>query len=172
MSRDFERRPLRVPSHMKEAFEYERPVPFSRGLAVDLGRATLVVVSGTASIDERGETVHRGDLAAQTRRTFDNVTAVLREGGADWRHVIRTRIYLRDMADYAEFNVLRRAFLDSLGLPFYPPSVCVEARLCRDDLLVEIEAEALVEKPRAATGSRTRRTGSAGRRRGRSRASA
>jgi enamine deaminase RidA (YjgF/YER057c/UK114 family) len=115
-------------------------------MTVDFGPAVLVIVSGTASVDERGETVHKGDFRAQVLRTFENLTAVFAAGGATWKDVVRTTIYLRDMKDYEEFNAYRKEFLDTLGLPFYPPSTCIEARLCREDLLVEIESYALVEK--------------------------
>lgn len=152
----FDRRQIKVPRNLCEAYDYDKPVPFARGMAVDFGPATLVIVSGTASVDDRGETVHKGDLKAQVRRTFDNLTAVFAAGGATWKDVLRTTIYLRDMKDYEEFNVYRKEFLDTLGLPFYPPSTCIEARLCREDLLVEIEAWALVEKDRA--GERNRKT--------------
>ena len=146
----FDRRQIKVPQNLCEAYDYEKPVPFARGMTVDFGPATLVIVSGTASVDEKGESVHKGDLRSQVRRTFENLTAVFAAGGASWKDVLRTTIYLRDMKDYAEFNEYRKEFLDAQHLPFYPPSTCIEARLCREDLLVEIEAWALVEKSRAA----------------------
>jgi 2-iminobutanoate/2-iminopropanoate deaminase len=145
----FERKPVSAPTHLNEAFDYDRPVPFSRAMTVDFGPAVLVIVSGTASVNEEGLTVHKGDLEAQTRRTFDNLTAVLGAGGAVWKDVVRTTIYLRDMNDYTEFNGYRMEIMRSFGLPFFPPSTCIQARLCRDDLLVEIECWALVEKARA-----------------------
>ena len=142
----FERKPIRVPDDLNEAYDYDDPVPCSRGMTIGFGPAVLVIISGTASVNEEGLTVHKGDLEAQTSRTFRNLTAVLEAGGAAWKDVVRTTIYLRDMKDYGEFNVYRKAFMDSLGLPFYPPSTCIEARLCREDLLVEIQCWALVEK--------------------------
>ena len=71
------KRTMHVPDLLNEAFHYAKPVPFSRGMRLDFGSTTVLLISGTASIDERGQTVHVGDLRAQTRRTFKNLTGLL-----------------------------------------------------------------------------------------------
>jgi len=130
---------------MCEATDYPRPSAFSRGFAVGLGGARLVLVSGTASVGPAGETLHAGDFAAQARRAFENVRAVLADGGADWGDVVKVTVYLRDIAaHYALFNEVRSAYFRDVGLAQLPASTCVEARLCREDLLVEMEACAIV----------------------------
>ncbi|MBI2890086.1 MAG: RidA family protein [Nitrospirae bacterium] len=139
-------RPLHAPRVLCEAYDYPKPVPFSRGMRVDIAGATFIFISGTASVNEAGETVHAGDLGKQTHRTFANIKALLESEGATWRDVAHTRIYLRSMDRYHEFNRYRRAFLDGEAIRPYPASTCVEARLCRDDLLVEIEAIAICRR--------------------------
>jgi len=57
---------------LNEAYAYANPV-LSRGIAIDLGNLTILLISGTASIDEQGRSIHIGDLRAQTRRTFSNI---------------------------------------------------------------------------------------------------
>lgn len=139
-----EKEPIHVPSVMPEAYHYENPVPFSRGMNVKLPGYRLVFVSGTASVDEKGTCAHRGDLKGQARKTFDNLTEVLSAGGATWADVAKMTIFLRDMKDYDEFNVVRNAFFAEQGLSPFPASTCVEARLCWPELLCEIELLAVV----------------------------
>ncbi len=59
---------------LNEAYSYAKPSSFSRGLRIDLGGIVILLISGTASIDENGVSVHVGDLRAQCRRTFLNIT--------------------------------------------------------------------------------------------------
>jgi enamine deaminase RidA (YjgF/YER057c/UK114 family) len=138
------KQPIHVPDNMPEAYNYEKPVPFSRGMQVQLPGFTLVFVSGTASVDREGRCAFKGDLAKQARKTFDNLTAVLMAGGAAWKDVVKLTIFLRDMKDYDEFNIVRNAFFREVGLDPFPASTCVEARLCWPDLLCEIEMIAVV----------------------------
>lgn len=143
-------RALKVPEAMCEAYHYERPSAFSRGFEVLLGRDRLVFVSGTASVGEQGETLHPGDFRAQARRMYRNATRVLARAGAGWHDVVKTTIFIRDIGrDYAAFNEERLAFFAAEGLARYPASTCVEAALCREDLLVEMEVLAVVREPAA-----------------------
>lgn len=127
---------------LNEAYDYGSA--FSRGMRIDLKGLTILLISGTASIDERGNTVHVGDLRAQLRRTFDNITALLASEGATWHDIVRTTCYLRDIErDYKEFNEERAAFYKEQGLDPLPASTGIQAILCRPDLLIEIEAIAM-----------------------------
>jgi 2-iminobutanoate/2-iminopropanoate deaminase len=122
---------------------------FSRGLRLDIKGITILLISGTASVDEEGRTVHPGDFAAQTWRTYRNITGLLESEGATWNDVVRTTCYLRDIErDYAEFNRLRTQFLKEQGLNPLPASTGIQAILCRPDLLVEIEAMAIFDADR------------------------
>lgn len=145
------RRAVRAPSVLNEAYEYSLPSSFSRGQAVDLGDIRLVLISGTASVDESGQTVHAGDFRAQCWRTYRNITALLQTEGATWHDVVRCTCYLRDIErDYQEFNRVRTAFFRWLALNPFPASVAVQARLCRQELLIEMEATAILQKQRDA----------------------
>jgi len=130
---------------LNEAYHYGHPSSFSRGIRLDLGGVAVLLISGTASVGPEGQTLHAGDLRAQTRRTFQNIAALLESEGATWRDVVRTTCYLRDMErDYAAFNEERTAFYSAQGLDPLPASTGVQAILCRADLLVEIEAVAVL----------------------------
>ncbi len=130
---------------LNEAYHYARPSSFSRAIRFDLGDKTMLMISGTASIDEHGATAHVGDFRAQLWRTYRNITVLLAAEGANWHDVVRTTCYLRDIErDYKDFNEIRTAFFGWLGLDPLPASTGIQARLCREDLLVEIEAIAVV----------------------------
>lgn len=127
---------------LNEAYAYGSA--FSRGMRIDLNGLTVLLISGTASIDDEGQTVHVGDLRAQTRRTFDNITALLASEGATWHDIVRTTCYLRDIErDYQVFNEERTAFYQEQKLDPLPASTGIQVILCRPDLLVEIEAIAM-----------------------------
>jgi len=130
---------------LNEAYDYGSA--FSRGMRIDLNGLSILLISGTASIDDAGRTVHVGDLRGQVRRTFDNITKLLASEGATWRDIVRTTCYLRDIErDYQAFNEERSAFYKMQGLDPLPASTGIQAILCRPDLLVEIEAIAMFRR--------------------------
>ena len=127
---------------LNEAYDYGSA--FSRGMRIDLNGISILLISGTASIDEHGNTVHVGDLRAQLRRTFDNITRLLASEGASWHDIVRTTCYLRDIErDYQAFNEERTRFYKEQKLDPLPASTGIQAILCRPDLLIEIEAIAM-----------------------------
>jgi len=129
---------------LNEAFHYAKPSSFSRGMRIDLNGLVILLISGTASIDENGVSVHIGDFPAQLKRTFDNITGLLESEGATWHDIVRTTCYLRDIdRDYDVFNFLRTAFFNEQGLDPLPASTGIQAHLCRPELRVEIEAIAM-----------------------------
>ena len=138
------KRPITAPEVLNEAFHYPKPSSFARGLRIDVSGLTVLFISGTASVDENGNSVYIGDFGAQTWRTYRNITALLKSEGATWHDIVKTTCYLRDIErDYDQFNRIRTSFFRWLGLDPLPASVGVQTRLCREDLLVEIEAIAL-----------------------------
>lgn len=140
------KRPICAPEILNEADAYRpRPSSFSRGMRVEMAGASMLFLSGTASIDEHGITLYPGDFAAQCLRTFHNLTRLLVAENASWHDIVRTTCYLRDIErDYDLFNDLRTYFMNSMGLDPLPASTGIQARLCRSDLLVEIEAIAMI----------------------------
>ncbi len=134
---------------LNEAYHYAKPSSFSRGLRLDIKGVTILLISGTASINEEGRTIHEGDFRAQTLRTYQNITALLAAEGATWRDIVRTTCYLRDIErDYAAFNEVRTQFFKEQGLDPLPASTGIQAILCRPDLLVEMEAMAIFDSNR------------------------
>jgi enamine deaminase RidA (YjgF/YER057c/UK114 family) len=124
-----------------EAPEYG--AAFSRGLAIDLSEISYLLVSGTASIDDHGQSMHRGDFAAQVNDTLDAVSALLASAGAGLTDIIQATAFIKDRS-YAE--TLARV-LDQRGLANLAP-ICAVADVCRDELLFELDATAIqVKRP-------------------------
>jgi 2-iminobutanoate/2-iminopropanoate deaminase len=136
---------------LNEAYDYPRRSSFSRGMRIDLNGLAILLISGTASIDEQGNSLHIGDFRGQMHRTFENITGLLKSEGATWKDIVRTTCYLRDIErDYAAFNEERTAFYQQQGLDPLPASTGIQAILCRPELLVELEAIAMFRTaPRA-----------------------
>lgn len=149
------KRPIRNPEALCEAYHYEKPVAFSRGMRVELDGASMIFISGTASVNEKGESVHPGDFAAQARRAFSNIASLLASEGADWHDVVRTTCYLVDFRNYSIFNEVRNTFYHQQGLDPLPASTCVQSGLCRPELMVEIDAIAVIPKDRNCSTSQT-----------------
>ncbi len=142
-----EKKPITNYEVLNEAYAYPKPSSFSRGIRLEFGNIVVLLISGTASIDEQGRTVHVGDFRAQCRRTFHNITKLLESEGAAWHDVVRTSCYLRDIdRDYEAFNEERTAFYTAEKLDPLPASTGIQAKLCRPDLLVEIEAIAIFKQ--------------------------
>ncbi len=135
---------IEAPTVLNEAHKYPKPSSFSRGMRLDINGITILLISGTASIDEKGNSIHVGDFRAQTLRTYRNITGLLAAEGASWKDIVRTTCYLRDIErDYAEFNEIRTQFFKEVGLDPLPASTGIQAILCRPELLIEMEAIAM-----------------------------
>jgi enamine deaminase RidA (YjgF/YER057c/UK114 family) len=111
---------------------------FSRAVEVAMPDMRRVLVSGTASIAPGGETQHVGDVQGQTARTCEVVAAILESRGMGWEDVTRATAYVRFPQDAGAFEDYRQ----SAGLPPLPVVVAHNV-ICRDDLLFEIEVDAV-----------------------------
>ena len=139
-----EKRAITNHGMLNEAYCYTKPSSFSRGMRIDIGEVTILLISGTASIDEHGQGVHLGDFRAQMRRTLGNIAGLLASEGCTWHDIVRTSCYLRDIErDYDAFNEERTAFFKEQGIDPLPASTGIQAILCRPELLIEIEAIAM-----------------------------
>lgn len=99
-------------------------------------------VTGTAPVDEAGGVVGPGDGYAQARRCLGIVEAALRDLGAEMRHVVRTRMFVTDISRWEEYG---RAHAEVFA-EHPPATTMVEvAALIHPDMLIEVEADALVD---------------------------
>lgn len=128
-----------------EATEYGSA--FARGMALTLGDCRYYFVSGTASIDDRGATVHVGDFDTQAAYTLTAVSSLLESAGAALPDVRQATAFLKNPGDRRSFE----GIADRVGLSGVP-MVTTVADVCRDDLLFEIDATAVVPLRRGETG--------------------
>lgn len=122
---------LYAPAHLNPTYEYG--VSFERGTYVDYGDRRQVFISGTASINNKGEVVHPGNIRKQTERMWENVEALLKEAGCTFADLGQMIVYLRDMADY---TVVKEMYDKRFPAT---PKVFVHAPVCRPGWLIEME---------------------------------
>jgi len=111
---------------------------FSRAVEVSHGGVSQLYISGTASIDERGETVYADDLEGQIFRTLLNVGALLRSRDVGWSDVSMATAFLKLPQDIPTWERVRQI----LSLASFPV-LCVVSDICRPELLFELEATAV-----------------------------
>ena len=117
----------------QDAFQYGRA--FSRGACIQEADQTSVHISGTAAIDERGQSLFPDDMVSQTRRTLDNIEALLEPVGVNFGQIASATVFVKRREDteaYAQI-ISERGYLDL-------PAVCVIADVCRPELLFEMDA--------------------------------
>ena len=116
---------------------WETQVGYSRAIRV----GDHVYVSGTTSTDASNTLVGKGDAYVQAKQVIRNISSALEAAGASLSHVVRTRIYVTDISLWEEIG---RAHEEAFGA-IQPASTMVEvSRLINPDMLVEIEADALI----------------------------
>ena len=99
----------------------------------------FVFVSGQVGFDPATQQVVDGDVAAQTERTLQNLSAILKAAGSNLQHVVRSTVFLKNMGDFAAMNEVYAKFFTAAP----PARSTVEAARLPKDVLVEIDVIAL-----------------------------
>ena len=131
---------LYAPTHLNRTSDYG--VSFERGTYVDYGDRRHVFISGTASINNKGEIMHAKDVEKQTLRMWENVETLLKEADCSYDDVCQMIVYLRDLADY---DTVSQMYAER-----FPgkPCIIVHAAVCRPGWLVEMECMAVKAQQR------------------------
>lgn len=126
---------LYAPTHLNPTYEYG--VSFERGTYVDYGDRRQVFISGTASINNKGEVLYPGDIRRQTSRMLENVEVLLREAECSFDDVYHQIVYLRDIADYETVKGIFDVRFPDI------PKIFLLAPVCRPGWLIEMECMAV-----------------------------
>lgn len=118
-------------SHLNPTYEYG--VTFERGTAIVYGDRIQSYISGTASIDNKGNVLYIGDMTNQVHRMWENVEALLTEAESTFDDLSQMIVYLRDMADYEIVKTMFNERFPNI------PKVIVLASVCRPTWLIEME---------------------------------
>ena len=126
---------LYAPTHLNRTSDYG--VSFERGSYVNYGDRRHIFISGTASINNKGEILFPKDVVKQTQRVWENVDALLKEADSSFDDVMAMIVYIRDVADY---EVVRALYAERFA---DKPVIIVHAPVCRPGWLVEMECMAV-----------------------------
>jgi len=120
-----------APNYMNRTSEYG--VSFERGTCIDYGDRRHIYISGTASIDNKGNILHVGNIQQQTLRMLENVENLLQEADMDFTDIGVMIVYLRDIADFTTVKKMFNHKFKNI------PCIIVHASVCRPGWLIEME---------------------------------
>ncbi len=120
---------------IRQRSPYRYGSAFSRAMSVVEGEEKWIFVSGTASINEKGETVNIGDIVSQVRHTVEVVDSLIRSEGASFSDLCEATVFLKQKNDLHSYQETA----ESLGLSDIP-AVYLVADVCWDELLFELDA--------------------------------
>jgi len=118
------------------------PKGYSQAAVVDLGTCKMVILSGQVPLDLQGNLVGKGDMEKQAEQVFQNIKAIVTDAGGTMDDVVRLGFYVTDVSGIAAVRAVRDRFVNTKTPP---ASTLVQvAKLYRDDVMIEVEATAII----------------------------
>ncbi|MDJ0743199.1 MAG: RidA family protein [Xenococcaceae cyanobacterium MO_167.B27] len=112
--------------------------PYNQAIAAT---GQMIFIAGQIPLNpETGEIVGQNDVVEQTQQVMKNIEAILTESGASWSNVVKTSVFLKDLADFTPVNQVYAQYFDEATAP---ARACVEVSRLPKDVLVEIECIAV-----------------------------
>ena len=113
--------------------------PYNQAIAVS---GEMLFIAGQIPLDpQTGNIVGEGDIAAQTKQVMANIQAILEEAGTNWGNVVKTSVFLSDLANFTAMNQIYAQYFSE---DTAPARACVEVARLPKDVLVEIECIAVI----------------------------
>jgi len=120
------------------------PRGYSHTVEIDLGNSRMILISGQVALDNKGNLVGKDDFKKQSEQVFLNIKGIVENAGGTMDNVVKTGIFLVDISQVSTFREVRNKFVN---IKSPPTSTLVQvSKLFRDDLLIEIEATAIIPK--------------------------
>ncbi|MEM8672798.1 MAG: RidA family protein [Cyanobacteria bacterium P01_G01_bin.67] len=114
--------------------------PYNQAIATS---GQILFIAGQIPLDPQSATiVGAGDITAQTKQVMTNISAILTEAGASWDNVVKTSVFLTDLAN---FNPMNQVYAQYFAEDTAPARACVEVSRLPKDVLVEIECIAAID---------------------------
>jgi reactive intermediate/imine deaminase len=134
-------------AHARPIVTHSNPATLSKPTGythvVEVAGGRTLYISGQVALDFAGALVGKGDLKAQTRQVFENLKSALAASGATLDHVVKITVFMTDVSEIQTFRDVRNSYL----MKEPPASTLVQVmRLARPELMIEIEAVAVVER--------------------------
>ena len=113
--------------------------PYNQAIAVS---GEMLFIAGQIPLDPKtGTIIGEGDITAQTKQVMVNIQAVLEAAGADWDNVVKTSVFLSDLANFTAMNQIYAQYFSE---DTAPARACVEVSRLPKDVLVEIDCIAVI----------------------------
>ena len=120
------------------------PNGYSHSAIIDLGNCNMIIISGQVPLDSKGNLVGKGDFEKQVEQVYLNIKNIVTDAGGTMDHIVKTSIFLLDVSQIQKFREIRNKFINTKNPP---ASTLVQvSKLFRDDILIEIEATAIIPK--------------------------
>jgi enamine deaminase RidA (YjgF/YER057c/UK114 family) len=118
------------------------PKGYSHAAVIDLGTAKMVIMSGQVALDKQGNLVGKDDLEKQTEQVFRNIKSIVEANGGNMNNVIKLGYFITDVSKISIVRTVRDQFINTQQPP---ASTLVQVnKLFRDDVMIEIEATAVI----------------------------
>ena len=118
------------------------PHGYSQAAVIDLGNSRMVIISGQVALDAKGNLVGKDDLEKQTEQVFTNIKNIVEETGGTMDNIVKLGYFTTDVSKIQAIRNVRDKFINTQKPP---TSTLVQvSKLFRDDILIEIEATAIV----------------------------
>jgi enamine deaminase RidA (YjgF/YER057c/UK114 family) len=120
------------------------PKGYSQAVAIDMGKNTMLILSGQVALNKDGKLVGQGDLSQQVQQVFGNIKSIVESSGGTMDNVVKLNYYMLDVSQVQMLRGIRDKFIN-IGHP--PASTLVQvSKLFRDDILIEIDATVVIPK--------------------------